>query len=82
DWGGGLVWVLTPEVDDAGATAIRTETNQLGGKATLVRASEDTRRRIAVFHPEPAVLARMSAGLRQVFDPAGVLNSGRMTLAA
>ncbi len=34
---------------------------------------------MGVFHPEPAPVARISAGLRARFDPAGVLNPGRMT---
>jgi glycolate oxidase FAD binding subunit len=31
-----------------------------------------------VFEPEPAPLAAISAGLRAKFDPAGILNPGRM----
>lgn len=78
DWGGGLVWLLTPDAGDAGAAAARAAAARLGGHATLVRASEATRRRVAVFHPEPAPLAALGRGLRAKFDPAGVLNPGRM----
>jgi glycolate dehydrogenase FAD-binding subunit len=78
DWGGGLVWLLTPEQDDAGAGIIRREVTALGGHATLIRASTATRMAVAVFQPEPAPLARIAAGLRAKFDPAGVLNPGRM----
>ncbi|HET7410531.1 MAG TPA: glycolate oxidase subunit GlcE [Paracoccaceae bacterium] len=78
DWGGGLIWLLIAEEGDAGATAIRAQTARLGGHATLVRASAATRAAVDVFEPEPAPLARISAGLRDKFDPHGILNPGRM----
>jgi glycolate oxidase FAD binding subunit len=48
------------------------------GHATLVRATDAERRATPPFHPEPAAVAALSAGLRAKFDPAGVLNPGRM----
>jgi glycolate oxidase FAD binding subunit len=78
DWAGGRVWLLTPEEGDAGAAAIRAQTTRLGGHATLVRASAATRAAVEVFEPEPGPLGRISAGLREKFDPAGILNPGRM----
>ena len=78
DWGGGLVWLLLPEENDAGAAPIRAETSRLGGHATLVRASAVTRAAVDVFQPESEPLARISAGLRAKFDPHGILNPGRM----
>jgi glycolate oxidase FAD binding subunit len=78
DWGGGLIWLLVDEEADAGAAAIRAETRASGGHATLFRASAATRAAVDVFEPEPGPLARISAGLRAKFDPAGILNPGRM----
>ena len=78
DWAGGLVWLLVPEEGDAGASAIRAETQARGGHATLVRAAEPTRAAVEVFEPEPGPLAAISARLRARFDPHGVLNPGRM----
>ena len=75
DWGGGLVWLLVPEsVEACGAGAIRGQVAAQGGHATLVRAGE--RGAVAMFQPESAVQARLSQGLRQRFDPRGILNPG------
>jgi glycolate oxidase FAD binding subunit len=76
DWGGGLLWVLAPEDLD-----LRAAMAGIAGHATLVRASEAAKRRHGVFHPEPAPVAALSAGLRARFDPRGVLNPGRMAPA-
>ncbi|MFQ5624442.1 MAG: FAD-binding protein [Paracoccaceae bacterium] len=73
DWGGGLVWARVGEGTDA-----RAHIEGIPGHATLVRASAETRSRIPVFHPQPAPVARISAGLRDRFDPRGILNPGRM----
>ena len=73
DWGGGLVWALMPDGEDA-----RARLGRIDGHATLIRASEETRARIAPFHPEPPELAKISAGLRARFDPKGILNPGLM----
>jgi len=78
DWGGGLVWLLVPAENDAGAATIRAELKRFGGHATLFRASEATRRAVPVFQPEAPGISAISAGLRRQFDPAGVLNPGRM----
>ncbi len=78
DWGGGLVWLLVPEADHAGAEAVRGAVQRLGGHATLIRAAQDTRAAVPVFQPEPGPLAVISRGLRAKFDPRGILNPGLM----
>ncbi len=78
DLGGGLIWLLTPEDDDAGAAAIRDESAKLGARATLFRASAAIRSAVPPFPPEPATTARLAAGLKAAFDPQGVLNPGRL----
>ncbi|MGM0585196.1 MAG: glycolate oxidase subunit GlcE [Pseudomonadota bacterium] len=78
DWGGGLVWLLVPEGEDAQAEAIRAAAARHRGHATLVRASAPVRAAVGAFHPEPAPLAALSEGVRAKFDPRGVLNPGRM----
>jgi glycolate oxidase FAD binding subunit len=73
DWGGGLIWALVPE-----GTDLRGQLGSFAGHATLIRASEETRSRIAPFQPEPAPIAALAAGLRSKFDPRGILNPGLM----
>ena len=77
DWAGGLVWALAPEEFD-----LRAAMGDLPGHATLVRASAEAKARWGVFHPEPAPIAAISAGLRAKFDPKGILNPGRMDARA
>ncbi|MDG3041709.1 FAD-binding protein [Roseicyclus marinus] len=74
DWGGGLIWALVPE-----GTDLRARLGAFAGHATLVRASAETRARIAPFHPEPPPVAAVAAALKAKFDPRGILNPGLMT---
>jgi glycolate oxidase FAD binding subunit len=73
DWGGGLIWALVPV-----GTDLRARLGAFAGHATLIRADEETRAAQSVFHPDPAPLAAISAGLREKFDPKGILNPGLM----
>lgn len=77
DWGGGLVWAQVASGADVRAK-LAALPGGFSGHATLIRASEATRAVQAVFHPEPAPLAAISAGLRAKFDPKGILNPGLM----
>ncbi len=78
DWGGGLVWLLIPEGEDARAAEVRAEAAKRKGHATLVRASAPVRAAVGAFQPEAPALAAISDGIRAKFDPRGVLNPGRM----
>jgi glycolate oxidase FAD binding subunit len=78
DWGGGLVWIATSPAGDAGAAAIRAAVRTAGGHATLVRAPAEVRAAVDVFELLSEPLMRITAGLKTAFDPAGVLNPGRM----
>ncbi|HEX2555506.1 MAG TPA: glycolate oxidase subunit GlcE [Microvirga sp.] len=78
DWGGGLIWFATDPRGDAGAAAIRDAVRAAGGHATLVRAPAEVRAAVDVFEPQGEALMRISAGIKASFDPAGVLNPGRM----
>lgn len=78
DWGGGLVWLAVPAVEDAGAAAIRGAVRPLSGHATLVRAPDAIRAAVPVFEPLSEPLLRVTAGIKQSFDPAGIFEPGRM----
>jgi len=78
DWGGGLIWAALPPKPDAQAALIRQRVEAVGGHAALIRASEQVRRDVDVFHPQGAGLAALSQRVRHSFDPRIVLNRGRM----
>ena len=85
DWSGGLIWLAVPleggAGDDAGAGAVRRAV-AAHGHATLIRAPDAVRARVPVFQPQPAPLAALAARVKRQFDPAGVLNPGRMVAGA
>jgi glycolate oxidase FAD binding subunit len=81
DWAGGLVWAEVLPTSDAGAADIRRVIASHGGHATLIRADAGVRAAIDVFQPLEPGIARLSAKVKQVFDPAGILNRGRMQAA-
>jgi glycolate oxidase FAD binding subunit len=78
DWSGGLIWIEIPACADAGAADIRRAVAMLGGHSTLIRASEAVRRQVEVFQPQAPAIEKISRGLKQAFDPLGLLNPGRM----
>jgi glycolate oxidase FAD binding subunit len=78
DWGGGLIWAALPPKPDAQAALVRARVEAAGGHAALIRAPDDVRRSIDVFHPQPAGLAALSERIRNSFDPRTILNRGRM----
>lgn len=71
DWAGAQRWVYTRCVDGE----IRNEVANAGGHAILFRHGNDE---IPVFHPLDRARERLHRGLKQRFDPAGILNPGRM----
>lgn len=74
DWGGAQRWVYTRSDPDA----VRKEVEKVGGHATLFRHGDG---KTAVFHPLGRVRERLHLGLKQVFDPGGILNPGRQYAA-
>jgi glycolate oxidase FAD binding subunit len=78
DWGGGLIWAALPPKPDAQAALVRQRVDAAGGHATLLRASEQVRRNVDVFHPQREGLAGLSERVRHSFDPKNILNRGRL----
>jgi glycolate oxidase FAD binding subunit len=77
DWAGGLIWLELPADTDV-ALRLRGITRKTGGHAMLMRASAEARRRLDVFEPESPARAGVTAAVKHAFDPARVLNPGRM----
>jgi glycolate oxidase FAD binding subunit len=82
DWGGGLIWAALPPKPDAQAALLRQRVEAAGGHATLIRASEEVRRNVSVFHPQAPGIAALSERVRNSFDPRIILNRGRMARVA
>jgi glycolate oxidase FAD binding subunit len=78
DWGGGLIWLAGGDGEDAGASAVRAAVEASGGHATLVRAADQVRNFAEVFQPLPPATMALTRRLKATFDPAGILNPGRM----
>ena len=81
DWGGGLIWAALPPKPDGQAALVRARVNAAGGHAMLIRASEQIRRNVDVFHPQQDGLAGLSERVRHSFDPKNILNRGRLMRA-
>lgn len=77
DWAGGLVWLSLPG-EASHAEEVRAALAPHGGHATLFRASAAERARVAVFQPLDGALAALTQRVKESFDPARVLNPGRM----
>ncbi|MFV1973207.1 MAG: glycolate oxidase subunit GlcE [Thiohalobacterales bacterium] len=70
DWGGAQRWITTM----LPTAAIRAAATAAGGHACRFRSND----REAVFQPLPAGLLALHQRLKHSFDPAGILNPGRM----
>ncbi len=77
DWGGGLVWLRGP-AGERGHASVCAAVAEAGGTWTLLRAPLALRQVVAVIPPEPEALARIGGRVKAAFDPAGILNPGRM----
>lgn len=78
DWSGGLIWAEVLPTTDAGAADVRRVIATHGGHATLIRAAPEVRAAVEVFQPLEVGLEKLSRKLKATFDPAGILNPGRM----
>ena len=70
EWSGALRWLRS----DADPQAIRQAAERAGGHATLFRGGD----RRSVFQPLPPALMKLHRNLKKAFDPAGILNPGRL----
>ena len=75
DWAGGLVWA---ELGPAPTTEVHNVAAESGGHAMLFHGDDDERRTMPVFQPLDRATMALTKRLKAAFDPAGVLNPGRM----
>ena len=73
EWGGALRWLVAGARTQA--AEVREWAHGNGGHATLFRAADKS---AGVFHPLPAPLHQLHRRLKATFDPAGILNRGRL----
>jgi glycolate oxidase FAD binding subunit len=78
EWSGGLVWLEVPPSSDASATEVRRVLAEFTADAMLFRASRTIRSNVEVFQPLPLAKMVLTQALKRAFDPASVLNPGRM----
>jgi glycolate oxidase FAD binding subunit len=71
EWSGALRWVASA----AKASEVRDIARRNGGHATLFRATDKA---AGAFAPLEPVLLRLHRQLKSAFDPAGILNPGRL----
>jgi glycolate oxidase FAD binding subunit len=71
EWGGALRWLRS----DADAAGVRAAAKAAGGHATLFRGGDKSG---GVFQPLSEGLMKIHRRLKATFDPAGILNPGRM----
>lgn len=70
EWNGALRWYASEDK----AEDIRAEVEHVGGHACLFRGNATQQ----IFHPLSTVSLNIHRKLKQAFDPAGILNPGRM----
>jgi len=71
DWGGAQRWFASNQEDEV----VRAVVEAVGGYATRFRGGD---RSLNVFHPLAPGLATLHQNLKNAFDPAGILNPGRL----
>lgn len=77
DWAGALIWLGLKESAEKDLD-VHALAAAAGGHASLIRASEGRRAASAVVQPLPAPVMAVQKGLKSAFDPAGILNPGRL----
>jgi glycolate oxidase FAD binding subunit len=73
EWAGALRWLVAGERSDP--ARLRAWAQENGGHATLFRARDKS---AGAFHPLPEALHALHRRLKATFDPAGILNRGRL----
>jgi glycolate oxidase FAD binding subunit len=75
DQAGGLLW-LGARPESAGLIRALAAAND--GQAMLLKASDARRAELGLYAAAPPALAKLRAGIKNAFDPDGLLNPGRI----
>jgi len=75
DWGGGLRWLSLDMADGTHDESFETAVEIAGGHVTRFRHGD---RKGEIFSPLPAGIMKLNQRLKNEFDPAQILNRGRM----
>jgi glycolate oxidase FAD binding subunit len=78
EWSGGLLWLELPPSSDASVTEMRRVLAEFDADSFLMRAPRAVRASVEVFHPLSFANMKIAQTLKKAFDPAGILNPGRM----
>ncbi len=76
DWAGGLLWLQLTKI--VSPQQVHATASRLGGHATLFRQHPGEADETARFQPLDATMSLLNARLKDAFDPARILNPGRM----
>lgn len=74
EWGDALRWLKS----DADSKVIQNAAAKLDGHASLFRAGKTSDRTSGIFQPLSPGLLRIHKNLKQAFDPANILNPGKL----
>jgi glycolate oxidase FAD binding subunit len=80
DWGGGLIF-LAGRASEATHLAVTAAVRRASGTWWLLRAPAALRHAAEVVPPEPGALAAIRRRVTEAFDPARILNPGRIFAA-
>jgi glycolate oxidase FAD binding subunit len=82
EWGGSELFIGMGSVQAAEeAGRLRMMADHAGGSACLFRAPIEIRQTLGAFQPRPKPLQDLMERIRQMFDPAGILNPGKLASA-
>ncbi len=77
EWGGALRWLRTDASAQA-VTQVREAAAAVGGHATCFRTADGHSTASGAFHPLSPALLKLHQRLKMTFDPARILNLGRL----
>ncbi|MGE0386920.1 MAG: FAD-binding protein [Gammaproteobacteria bacterium] len=80
DAGGAWAWLAPPEAQAGAVVSSLRQWLDGAGAVVIVRGPPEFKARAGVFSTLPAAHARLIERIRAAFDPAGILNPGRMPI--